>query len=104
MYSYQNRSLMQKPNLLELFAAGTYAEVIKTSEDNLSCLTSNEQKIYAAALFKIGNFTAAYDVLVSLESALSDSYDYFSLIGATCRRLGLLDQAKHYLEKAVSIN
>ena len=53
MYSYQNSNLMNQPNFLELFAAGSYAEIIKsTSENNLSCLTSTEQKIYAAALFK----------------------------------------------------
>ncbi len=61
-------------------------------------------QVVAAALFKLGEFSQARDYLKDLESSLSESAEYLSLYGATCRRLGLPDKAEELLAKARLIN
>ena len=97
---------MSAEALLIAFNNGQFTTVIDTyTKSNFSPLTNpHESKICAAAHFKIGNLENARDILGALESPLGDSVEYLSLYGATCRRLGQLNEAEILFKRAINID
>jgi len=98
-------NIQQQEHILSLFNQSRFAEIIDLFNDPTSSLLSDPvcSQILAACYFKLGNFSQALVLLESLESSMGDSPDYLSLYGATCRRLGRLNDAMKFLNKACSL-
>lgn len=90
----------------DLFNRQSYSKLVSCYELG-SFSTASDPIIsmyYAGAQFQLGKFLLANDVLKHLESSLSNSVEYLSLYGATCRRLALYDKAEGLLKKAVDLD
>jgi len=102
----QPASVAPEQQLLALFQAGRYHEVVAQAQaagvvPQTNPLAAN---VLAAALFQLGEFGRAATLLEALEAALGQQRDYLSLYGATCRRLGLLQRAEQLLAKALQLD
>lgn len=99
-------STISSDDLANLFSRGCYSQIIDIfrADTNTSSIDPYSAQFLAAANFKLGNFSEAYNILLEHESALGESSDYLSLYGATCRRLGMIDAAHDLLEKALSLD
>ena len=97
---------MSAEALLIAFNNGQFSNVVAIyNESGFSPLSHpHESKICAGAYFKLGDLELAKNMLSSLESPLGDSVEYLSLYGATCRRLGQLNEAEILFKRAIDID
>ena len=97
---------MAHPQLLELFQAGRYREVLQRAQ--LLNLPLRQDPlaahVVAAALFQLGEFAKAAELLEQHQAALGSDGSFLSLYGATCRRLGQLGQARELLSRALALD
>ena len=100
----ESENLRQR--LLELFNDQRYSDVndICAAISGVTISDPLAAQIYGASLFKVGQFTQAYDILNDLTASLAQSSDFWSLYGAVCRRLGRLSSAKNCFQAALSLD
>ena len=93
-------------SLQALFEAGRYSELIALGADILGNPSLDPQKAYvvAASYFRLDKKDKCLEILLQLGAQMNDDIGYNSLIGATYRRLGLLDQAERHLKKALLLS
>ena len=92
--------------LLPLYQQGRHHEVVAESQ-RLGVVPETqplEARILAASLFQLGEYGQAATLLGALEAPMGHDADYLSLYGATCRRLGLLQQAEQLLHRALQVS
>jgi len=93
-------------DILSLFSAGEYLQIAVTYiglRDNPTADVS-QSFVLAGALFKLGRFHEAFEILRAISRDLVSNTQFHSLMGATCRRLGLLDQAKTHFEHGCKLD
>ena len=91
--------------LLRLFDEGQYRDVLKRAK-SLNLRLGQEPlqaQIVAGALFQLGEFAKAAQLLEPHQAALDADGSFLSLYGATCRRLGQLTTAKDLLSRALAL-
>lgn len=86
-------------DVLSKYEADQYENVISvwSSSGLVPSLEPLCARIVAASLFKLGRFPEALALLENIESCFTDDSSFFSLIGATFRRLGEFQRAEYYL-------
>ena len=92
--------------LLGLYERGQFRDVLKQVKA-LNLRLSREPvaaQIVAGALFQLGEFAKAAELLEQHESVLDGDGSFLSLYGATCRRLGQLTQAKDLFSRALTLD
>ena len=92
--------------LVRLFEAGHFHDVLKRAK-SLNLRLSQEPTaapIVAGALFQLGEFAKAAELLKQHQAAFDADASFLSLYGATCRRLGQLTTAKDLFSRALSID
>ena len=97
---------MAQPQLLQLFQAGRYRDVLEKAQQLNLPLRQDPlaAQVVAAALFQLGEFAKAAELLEQHEAALGSDGSFLSLYGATCRRLGQLSQARALLSRALALD
>ena len=91
--------------LERLFKESQYHAAISLAKGTNISPESDPRSTYvlAACLFRVGEYSASYELLHQIESAMSGDAAYLSLMGAALRRLGRLKEAKSFLETAYEI-
>ena len=92
--------------LLRLFQAGQFRDVLQRAKALNLRLDQDPlaAQIVAGALFQLGEFPKAAQLLEQHQAALGADGSYLSLYGATCRRLGQLSTAKELLSRALALD
>lgn len=98
--------VVSNQDLLGLYQLGRHHEVVAQAQ--ALGITAESQplaaQILAASLFQLGEYSRAASLLDALEAPLGQDRDYLSLYGATCRRLGQLEQAERLLSRALKLD
>ena len=92
--------------LLRLYEEGNFRDVLKRAKA-LNLRLGQEPvaaQIVSGALFQLGEFAKAAELLEQHQAALDGDPSFLSLYGATCRRLGLLSTAKDLFSRALSLD
>ena len=91
--------------LERLFKESQYHTAISLAKSTNITPSSDPRSAYvfAACLFRVGEYSASYELLQQIESAMSGDAAYLSLMGAALRRLGRLTEAKSFLQTAYEI-
>ena len=92
--------------LLRLYEDGKYRDVLKRAK-SLNLRLDQEPlaaQIVSGALFQLGEFSKAAQLLEQHVAALDSDASFLSLYGATCRRLGQLTNAKDLFSRALSLD
>ena len=97
---------MQTTELAELFAQGSYSQVISlaTSLGVSPKSDPNSSHILAASYFLIGEIDSAHTLLKELIPIFENNAPFLSLYAATCRRRGDLNLSKQLFIKALAID
>lgn len=93
-------------SLLGLFNKTKYNQLLSIVASN-HISTSQDPfvaQLVAGSHFYLGNFAKAAEILEHHIDVLGEDTNFLSMYGAICRRNGQLDQAKVFLEKAISID
>ena len=92
--------------LLRLYEDGQYRDVLKRAK-SLNLRLDQEPlaaQIVSGALFQLGEFSKAAQLLEQHVAALDSDASFLSLYGATCRRLGQLTNAKALFSRALNLD
>lgn len=97
---------MQTTELAELFAQGSYSQVISlaTSLGVSPKSDPNSSHVLAASYFLIGEIDSAHTLLKELLPIFENNAPFLSLYAATCRRRGDLTLSKQLFTKALAID
>lgn len=89
-----------------LYEQNSFAELVSIAHSRNLNVQDNpfDCRFFAAALFRLGNFVEALPILEDLSSFYGDDPDHLSILAATYRRVGQLDNASSCFEKALAIN
>lgn len=92
--------------LFQLYNNGDYIKIIEAfDQKNYKAAEYPDiSKVYAAAFFQSNDFQSSYNILLDIESCFSDDAEYFSILGACCRRLGKLDESRIHLKNALKLD
>jgi len=97
---------IKKGNIEQLFEKSQYHEIISHFEqyEENPILEPALSFIYAASLFKVGEYARAGRILDLVSPSLDSESSFLSLHAATSRRLGNLSQADALFKKAIALD
>lgn len=101
-------SQASQPNasLMQLFQQARYREIILlwSKANNLPHDNPQQAFVVAASHFRLNEFDQCLQLLLAIEAQMQQDAGYYSLLGATCRRLGMIDRAERYLKIAIELD
>ena len=98
--------IASRSELSDLYSKCRYRDVLTRAEDAQVQLDQDplSAKFVGAALFQLGEYEKAYKILSWHKASMSTDIDYLSLVGATCRRLGMASEAMELFDAALKID
>ena len=103
----QDQGMNTADQLQEIYNQGKYSEIIELFEKKENSYLTNDanaQMILAAANFKLDRFSYCLQILENIEGVFSNDPHFFSLYGASYRRMGLTQEALKKFQIAINLS